>query len=68
LFEHALLLGDLAHLLKESQVVFQVPILGDATIGNAIIIGSDEFNPLSLAMRAPKSAGKVTCEVEAGQW
>jgi hypothetical protein len=51
-------------LLLQSQVVFDVPILSDPSIGDAVNVGGDEIDRLSFALDLPEAACEVTVEAQ----
>src|ERR1700730_2985361 len=62
-FEHSFLDGGDTHLLQESQVVLDMPVVGDATIPDLQQIGSNERNQPAVAPDCPERAREVSCEV-----
>jgi len=56
--------GDYSELLLQSQVVFDVPILGDASIGDAVNVSGDEIDRLALALNLPEASGEVAAETQ----
>jgi hypothetical protein len=49
-----------AQLLKECEVVFQMPILGNTPVDDSINIGRDEMNRLSAPWHTLELASEVT--------
>src|ERR1700687_5614197 len=55
-------LGD-PHLLQQRQIVFDMPIVGDAAVLDLDEVSGDEGDRLALALRLPEPAGKMAGEV-----
>src|SRR5260221_5134086 len=55
-------LGD-PHLLQQCQIVFYVPIVGDAAVLDLDEVGGDERDRLALALRFSELAGEMAGEV-----
>jgi hypothetical protein len=51
-------------LLLQSQIVFDVPILSDSSVGDAVNVGGDEIDCLALPSDLPEAAGEVTSETQ----
>src|SRR6267154_6678640 len=51
-----------AHLLKQRQIVFDVPVVGDAAVLDLEEIGRNEGNRLSLALRLAEGASEMAVE------
>src|SRR5882724_6729010 len=56
--------GDSSKFLLQSQVVFDVPMLSDASIGDAINVGGDEIDRLALALELPEAPRKAPAETQ----
>src|SRR3989449_4154448 len=51
--------GNQVELLHQGQVVLDVPVVGDAPVGDAVDVGGDEIDRLALALGLPEAAGEV---------
>src|SRR2546422_1512641 len=51
--------GNQVELLHQGQVVLDVPVVGDAPVGDAVDVGGDEIDRLALALGLPEAAGGV---------
>src|ERR1700720_4257179 len=54
-------LGD-SQLLEQRQIIFDVPVVGDAAVSDLDEIGGDEGDRLSLALRLAEGAGEMSGE------
>src|SRR5260221_12674486 len=61
-------LGDDAELLQQRQVVFEMPVLGDAAVVNAVDVGGNEIDCAAVTLlcrrAAAEDAGKVATEAQ----
>ena len=54
-------LGD-AHLLEQCQIIFDMPVVGDAAVLDLDEVGGDEGNGLTLTPRLAERAGEVSAK------
>src|SRR2546428_12554160 len=56
--------GNQVELLHQGQVVLDVPVVGDAPVGDAVDVGGDEIDRLALALGLLEAAGEVATKVQ----
>src|SRR3989442_13307777 len=56
--------GNQVELLHQGQVVLDVPVVGDAPVGDAVDVGADEIDRLALALGLLEAPGEVATKVQ----